>query len=132
MERVEFDADGIRLVGDLHAPSASGRLPGLVLTGPFTGVRDQVSGLYAKRLAAAGYVALAFDHRNFGESGGQPRRHEDPQGKLADLELAPHAARQLTIPVKPFQPEPGTEYFLELSFALKADHPWPATFILSH
>jgi len=88
MERVEFDADGIQLVGDLHAPSANGRMPGLVLTGPFTGVRDQVSGLYAKRLAAAGYVALAFDHRNFGDSRGQPRRHEDPQGKLADLRAA--------------------------------------------
>jgi fermentation-respiration switch protein FrsA (DUF1100 family) len=88
MERVEFGVDGIRLVGDLHTPSASGRMPGLVLTGPFTGVRDQVSGLYAERLAAAGYVALAFDHRNFGESGGQPRRHEDPQGKLADLRAA--------------------------------------------
>jgi fermentation-respiration switch protein FrsA (DUF1100 family) len=88
MERVEFDADGIRLVGDLHAPTARGRMPGLVLTGPFTGVRDQVSGLYAARLAAAGYVALAFDHRNFGGSGGQPRRHEDPQGKLNDLRAA--------------------------------------------
>jgi fermentation-respiration switch protein FrsA (DUF1100 family) len=42
----------------------------------------------ALRLAAAGYVTLAFDHRNFGESAGQPRRHEDPQGKVADLRAA--------------------------------------------
>ena len=88
MERVEFGADGITLVGDLRAPSASGRVPGLVFTGPFTGVRDQVTGLYAERLAAAGFATLAFDHRNFGESGGRPRRHEDPQGKLADLRAA--------------------------------------------
>ena len=88
MERVEFEADGITLVGDLRARSADRRMPGLVFTGPFTGVRDQVTGLYAERLAAAGYVKLAFDHRNFGESGGQPRRHEDPQGKLADLRAA--------------------------------------------
>jgi hypothetical protein len=88
MERVEFEADGLTLVGDLRAPSAGGRLPGLVLTGPFTGVRDQVTGLYAERLAAAGYVTLAFDHRSFGESQGRPRRHEDPQGKLADLRAA--------------------------------------------
>ena len=79
MERVEWEADGLTLVGDLRVPSpAGGRAPGLVFTGPFTGVRDQVTGLYASRLAAAGYVTLAFDHRSFGESGGQPRRHEDP------------------------------------------------------
>src|SRR5215467_7415782 len=88
MERVELDADGITLVGDLRVPSPGSRAPGLVFTGPFTGVRDQVTGLYAERLAAAGYVTLAFDHRNFGESQGQPRRHEDPQGKLADLRAA--------------------------------------------
>jgi uncharacterized protein len=88
MERVEFGADGITLTGDLRVPSAGDRGPGLVFTGPFTGVRDQVTGLYADRLAAAGYVTLAFDHRNFGESQGQPRRHEDPQGKLADLRAA--------------------------------------------
>jgi hypothetical protein len=88
MERVEFEADGLTLVGDLRTPSAADRLPGLVLTGPFTGVRDQVTGLYAERLAAAGYVTLAFDHRSFGESQGRPRRHEDPQGKLADLRAA--------------------------------------------
>src|SRR5712691_6040313 len=88
MDRVEFEADGITLVGDLRAPSPAGLAPGLVLTGPFTGVRDQVAGLYAERLAAAGYVTLAFDRRNFGESAGQPRYHEDPQGKLADLRAA--------------------------------------------
>jgi uncharacterized protein len=88
VERVELNADGITLVGDLRVPSAGGQAPGLVFTGPFTGVRDQVTGLYAQRLAEAGYVTLAFDHRNFGESEGQPCRHEDPQGKLADLRAA--------------------------------------------
>lgn len=88
MQRVEFEADGLTTVGDLRMPSQSGPAPGLVFTGPFTGVRDQVTGLYASRLAAAGYVTLAFDHRGFGESGGRPRRHEDPQGKLSDLRAA--------------------------------------------
>lgn len=90
MERVEFSADGIRLTGDLRLPAtrASDRLPGLVFTGPFSGVRDQVTGLYAERLADAGYVTLSFDHRNFGASEGTPRRHEDPGGKLADLRAA--------------------------------------------
>jgi len=88
MERVEFEADGLALVGDLRVPGSGGAAPGLVFTGPFTGVRDQVTGPYAERLTASGYVTLAFDHRNFGESGGEPRRHENPEGKLADLRAA--------------------------------------------
>jgi len=45
-------------------------------------------------------------------------------GKISDLDLQPHAARQMTIPLKAFQPAPGVEYFLELSFILKRDFPW--------
>ena len=30
-------------------------------------------------------MTLAFDHRNFGDSEGEPRQHEDSAGKLADL-----------------------------------------------
>ncbi|MEV4223487.1 alpha/beta hydrolase [Nonomuraea sp. NPDC049725] len=86
--RVEFAVDGVVLVGDLRVPGGPGPHPALVFTGPFTGVRDQVTGLYAERLAAEGFVTLAFDHRNWGESGGEPRCHEDPQGKLHDLRAA--------------------------------------------
>ena len=86
-ERVTVDADGVRLVGELHLPDGDGGAPGLVLTGPFTGVKEQVVGTYARRMAEAGYAALAFDHRGFGESGGR-RQHEDPEGKLADLRAA--------------------------------------------
>jgi uncharacterized protein len=86
-ERVTFEADGVQLVGELHLPDADGPAAGLALTGPFTGVKEQVVGSYAGRMAAAGYAALAFDHRGFGESGGR-RQHEDPEGKLADLRAA--------------------------------------------
>jgi fermentation-respiration switch protein FrsA (DUF1100 family) len=88
VESVAFAVDGLNLVGDLRVPPPGDSVPGLVFTGPFTGVRDQVTGLYAERLAAAGYVTFAFDHRGFGESQGEPRRREDPQGKLADLRAA--------------------------------------------
>jgi uncharacterized protein len=82
-----FTSDGIPLAGHLRLPSVRGDepAPGVVLTGPLTGVKEQVTGVYAERLAAAGYVTLAFDHRNFGASGGAPRQHEDSAGKLADL-----------------------------------------------
>ena len=84
-ERVTFGIDGITLVGNL-AVAADGA-PAVVLTGPFTGVKEQVVGAYAARLHERGVTTLAFDHRGFGESGGRPG-HEDSQGKLADLRAA--------------------------------------------
>ena len=88
--RVSFDSDGIELIGELRLPTAaaeSGPVPAVALTGPFTGVKDQVTGVYARLLSRAGIATLAFDHRGFGESGGR-RQHEDSQGKLADLRSA--------------------------------------------
>ncbi|MBC6456506.1 alpha/beta hydrolase [Actinomadura sp. HBU206391] len=75
------------MVGELRLPDRAGPVPAVVLTGPFTGVKEQVTGLYAERLARAGIATLAFDHRGFGESGGR-RGHEDSQGKLTDLRSA--------------------------------------------
>jgi beta-galactosidase len=45
-------------------------------------------------------------------------------GSLPELDLAPGGKQQVKIPVKAFQPEPGVEYTLEISFALKHDLPW--------
>ena len=89
-ERVTFTSQGLKLVGDLRVPDDSphageGGLPALALTGPLTGVKDQVVGTYADHFAKEGFVTLAFDHRNFGDSEGEPRQHEDSGGKLADL-----------------------------------------------
>lgn len=95
---VTFTSDGLELAGHLRVPTdAPGALPGLVFTGPLTGVKEQVTGRYAEALAGAGYVTLAFDHRGFGASDGNPRQHEDPAGKLNDLRdalswLAAHPA----------------------------------------
>jgi uncharacterized protein len=62
--------------------------PAMIFTGPLSSVRNQVVRGYAERLADLGYVTLTLDHRNFGESAGIPRQHEDPQGKLCDLRSA--------------------------------------------
>jgi fermentation-respiration switch protein FrsA (DUF1100 family) len=85
--QVTFSSDGIRLAGDIRVPPGGGPHPAIALTGPFTGVKGQVTGTYARLLAGAGFLTLAFDHRGFGDSGGRPQ-HEDSQGKLADLRAA--------------------------------------------
>ena len=85
-EELTFTSDGIELRGTLRVPAGADG-SAVALTGPFTGVREQVTGGYAGRLARTGLVTLAFDHRGFGGSGGR-RGHEDTQGKLADLRSA--------------------------------------------
>ena len=83
---VSFTAGGIQLAGHLRLPEGMvAPAPALVFTGPFTGVKEQVVGRYATMLSARGFATLAFDHRNFGASGGARRQHEDAAGKLDDL-----------------------------------------------
>ena len=53
-----------------------------------TGVKEQVAGNYAERIAKSGFVTLALDHRHFGESEGEPRQHEDPGKKIEDFKNA--------------------------------------------
>jgi uncharacterized protein len=95
LRRVAFDSEGVMLAGDLRLPDGAGRRPAVALTGPFTGVKEQVTGTYARLLADAGFVTLAFDHRGFGESGGRAQ-HEDSQGKLTDLRAAVGLLASLT------------------------------------
>ena len=96
---LEFPVRGQRVAAIVRTPRgrpAAGTagtpgVPGIVLTGPFTGVKEQVVSVYARRLADAGLATLVFDHRNFGSSGGEPRQHEDSAGKLEDLRAATSA-----------------------------------------
>ena len=87
IERVTFDVGGTNLVGSLHWPDSEPHAA-LVLTGPLTSVKEQAAGAYARAMAVRGYAALAFDHRTFGESGGEPRQFESPPRKIEDIRAA--------------------------------------------
>ena len=86
-EKFEFPSAGDSLVGTLFMPDNAPK-GAVVTTGPLTSVKEQASGVYAQALAKRGYAALAFDHRTFGESGGEPRQFENPQGKADDIREA--------------------------------------------
>ncbi len=87
-ERVRFEVAGELLVGDLYLPPSAGPHPAVVVAGPMTSVKEQVTGVYARALAERGFAALAFDHRYYGESGGAPRQYERASDKIADLRAA--------------------------------------------
>ena len=86
---VRFDNNGVELKGVLFTPAdASQGLPGAIVTGAWTTVKEQMPGTYARELAARGMAALAFDFSGWGESAGLPRFVEDPKTKTADIHAA--------------------------------------------
>lgn len=85
VEPLSFRVQGQRVMGHLHRPRNTTRLPGLIIGGPMTSVKEQVTGVYAAALAAHGFAALALDHRHFGQSEGQPRQLEVHGRKVEDL-----------------------------------------------
>jgi fermentation-respiration switch protein FrsA (DUF1100 family) len=91
VKAVTFESEGQTLVGDLYLPDdyvEGQELPGVVVTGSWTSVKEQMSGLYAGALADRGYAALAFDFRNFGDSEGDIRALESPTMKIEDIQAA--------------------------------------------
>jgi uncharacterized protein len=91
VNRVTFQSEGERMVGNLYLPAnykAGDKLPAVIVTGSWTTVKEQMAGTYARKLAEQGFAALAFDFRSFGESGGKPRGFESPTAKIADIKNA--------------------------------------------
>ena len=86
---VTFDSHGVVLKGVLHTPAdAAGPCPGVIVTGAWTTVKEQMAGTYARELAARGFAALAFDFAGWGESAGDIRYKEDPAAKTSDIHAA--------------------------------------------
>jgi hypothetical protein len=88
VERINLVVDGDSVVGDLYLPDEPGPHPAVVVAGPMTSVKEQVTGVYARALAARGVAALSLDHRGYGESAGVPRQYEHHGRKVADLRAA--------------------------------------------
>ena len=68
--------------------------PTVVMAHGLTGTRRDRLGAFAERFAEAGFAALVFDHRGFGDSGG-PADHFEPALQLGDWRSAIEFARDL-------------------------------------
>ena len=92
---LEFDAGEDRCAAWLY-PAAGGaaEAPIVVMAHGLSGTRRDGLGPFAERFAAAGIAALLFDHRGFGDSGGEPDLFR-PARQLEDWRAAIACARSL-------------------------------------
>jgi len=75
---------GIELGAWLFLPERVGKRPAITMAHGFAGTREHGIERFAQAFAAAGFVALVHDHRNFGASGGNVRGDIDPWRQIAD------------------------------------------------
>lgn len=91
MKRVIFPNRSITLAGNLYFPEHfddGQKYPAIICVHPAGGTKEQTAGLYAGKLAANGFITLAFDASYNGESGGEPRLLEDPFVRCEDIRCA--------------------------------------------
>ena len=85
---VKYDLRGLKIAANVYVPAGfdeNGSYPAVVVAHPNGGVKEQVAGLYAQRLAELGYIAMAFDASYQGQSEGMPRNTDKPQNRVEDI-----------------------------------------------
>ena len=93
---VSFDVNGTTVRAWLYLPEdLSAPVPCIVMATGFGGTKDFLLEPYAVRFQEAGYAALLFDYRHFGESDGEPRQLIWAPSQLEDYEGAIAYARSL-------------------------------------
>jgi fermentation-respiration switch protein FrsA (DUF1100 family) len=89
VEDVEFDAEGVILRGWVFRPkNAASLAPVVVMAHGYNCVKELYLDRYAAAFAGAGHIVLAYDHRNFGDSEGEPRQELDPWVQVRDYRHA--------------------------------------------
>lgn len=96
--------DGIKIAANLYLPanySKDKTYAAVVVAHPNGGVKEQVSGLFAQKLAEAGYISLAYDAAFQGASEGMPRQTDLPANRVEDI----HASLDFLLSVDGVDPQ---------------------------
>jgi dienelactone hydrolase len=89
--KINFDRDGLTLVGDLFTPEnfdEKGHYKAVIVRRLIHLGQRANAGNLRPEVADQGFVALTFDFGHYGESAGEPRQLESPAEKLSDLQVA--------------------------------------------
>lgn len=85
---VKYRLGGLDIAANVYTPAnydPKKKYPAIVVAHPNGGVKEQVAGLYAQRLAEQGYITIAMDAAYQGGSGGQPRNVDKPAYRTEDI-----------------------------------------------
>ncbi len=69
---VAFSSEGADLRGWVYVPDSEPPWPLVVMANGFSATRHMTADKYAEIFHAAGLAVLLYDHRGFGDSGGEP------------------------------------------------------------
>lgn len=85
---VTYTLNGLKIAANVYTPAgyeAAKKYPAVVVAHPNGGVKEQVAGLYAQRLAEHGYITIAADASYQGASEGTPRNVDKPFYRTEDI-----------------------------------------------
>lgn len=85
---VTYKLNGIDIAANVYTPAdydTTKKYPAVVVAHPNGGIKEQTAGLYAQRLAEAGYITIAADAAYQGASGGEPRHTDKPTNRIEDI-----------------------------------------------
>jgi fermentation-respiration switch protein FrsA (DUF1100 family) len=85
---VTYKLNGLDIAANVYTPAnydPKKSYPTVVVAHPNGGVKEQVAGLYAQRLAEHGYITITADAAYQGASGGQPRNVDKPAYRIEDI-----------------------------------------------
>jgi uncharacterized protein len=84
-DNVAFEtSDGTRLRGWHYSPGTSSKRGAIVMAHGFAAVKEMWLDRFAEVFCEAGLHVVVYDHRNLGESDGQPRQEIDPWAQIRD------------------------------------------------
>ncbi|MEX3772958.1 alpha/beta hydrolase [Pseudomonas sp. MYb118] len=85
---VSYQLNGLKIAANVYTPAGydgTKVYPTIVVAHPNGGVKEQVAGLYAQRLAEEGYITITADAAYQGASEGQPRSVDKPANRIEDI-----------------------------------------------
>lgn len=85
---ITYLLDGVAVAANLYTPAdydPQKSYAAVAVAHPNGGTKEQVAGLYAQRLAEAGFITIAADASYQGASGGTPRHLDVPAHRIEDV-----------------------------------------------
>lgn len=88
---ISYDLNGLKIAANVYTPAdydPDQTYAAVIVAHPNGGVKEQVAGLFAQKLAENGYITMAMDAAYQGGSEGEPRNTDKPANRVEDIHRA--------------------------------------------